>query len=271
MDNPVHQPLVTMDNDMDLTGAAAMQTQPLSSSHRDEASINASDIRDSGPGVTRNRANNLNRNPNSDTEKRRQQFTRRKTKERRIKRLLTLEEIFEAEPVYPIYHVIKFPGVDIESELNVIAADADIKKQIGQAKKISKINKNTLLVEIANEAQYDKLRNIKTIDKNPVVIEEHKSLNQVKGTIYSETMSKSTIEEIFEKLKDQGVSKVERMKKKVDGKLIETHRYVITFKKTKLPSLIKLADWHRELVDLYIPTPLRCNRCQKLGHTKNWC
>lgn len=32
-----------------------------------------------------------------------------------------------------------------------------------------------------------------------------------------------------------------------------------------------MADWHRELVDLYIPTPLRCNRCQKLGHTKNWC
>ena len=47
----------------------------------------------------------------------------------------------------------------------------------------------------------------------------------------------------------------------------------LTFDCPTHPKLIKLADWHHELLDLYvyIPTPLRCNRCQRIGHAKNWC
>ena len=93
-------------------------------------------------------------------------------------------------------------------------------------------------------------------------------MNCVVGTVYSETLSKSTTDEIMEKLADYGVSKVERMKKSVEGELVKTHRH-ITFNRAKLPSLIKMAEWHHEIFELYIPAPLRCNKCNKLGHTKN--
>ena len=96
----------------------------------------------------------------------------------------------------------------------------------------------------------------------------HSTLNVVKGTVYSETMSNSTEEEI---MKEQRVTKMERMKRRVDGKLLGTHRYILAFNRTKLPPLIKLAEWHREIVDLYIPTPMRCNRCQRYNHAKKWC
>ena len=50
-----------------------------------------------------------------------------------------------------------------------------------------------------------------------------------------------------------------------------THRNILTFNRTKLPSLIKLASWHHEIVEQYIPTPLRCVQCLRIGHTKNCC
>ena len=61
------------------------------------------------------------------------------------------------------------------------------------------------------------------------------------------------------------------MKRLVQGELIETNRYIITFAGTKIPNLIKLADWHHEIVQQYIPNPISCNNCQKFGHTKKWC
>ena len=63
-------------------------------------------------------------------------------------------------------------------------------------------------------------------------------MNRVVGTVYSETLSKSTTDEIIEKLVDSMVSKVERMKKRVEGELVETHRH-ITFNTTKSPSCNK--------------------------------
>merc|ERR1712105_99475 len=49
------------------------------------------------------------------------------------------------------------------------------------------------------------------------------------------------------------------------------HRHIITFDKPDLPQVIKLTDWHHELIDLFIPNPMRCMNCKRLGHTKKWC
>ena len=81
-------------------------------------------------------------------------------------------------------------------------------------------------------------------------------------------MSRNTETEILDILRNQGVSKVEKMKRRM---LVDTYRYILTFNRTKLPFLNKLTDRHREIVDVYILTPLRCIRCQRLEHTKNHC
>lgn len=192
-------------------------------------------------------------------------------KEKRIKKLLTLEETFATEKQFPKYHVINFPGINIYTQLNVLAADKNIKEKIGKPKKMTKMNKNSILVEVYKEEQMNKLHTLKTIAGHPVTIEKHRTMNFVKGTILSETMSQSSLEELRENLSDQGVVNIERMKRKINGELCNTHRYIITFAGTRLPRVVTLADWHHEIVDLYIPTPMRCMRCQKLGHTKKWC
>ena len=50
-------------------------------------------------------------------------------------------------------------------------------------------------------------------------------------------------------LNDQGATRVETIQKCVDGQLVDTHRYIRTSNRMKLPSLIKLAERHREIVD----------------------
>ena len=72
-------------------------------------------------------------------------------------------------------------------------------------------------------------------------------MNLVKGIVYSEALSKSTESEILDKLNEQGVTRVERMKKHINGQLVDTHRYILAFSRTKLPSLIELAEWHSEI------------------------
>ena len=196
---------------------------------------------------------------------------RNRIKQRKIRRLMTLEDTFNKREKFVRYFVMTFPGTLIDNELNVIAVDKELKESMGKARKISKLSKNSILIEVCNAAQGATLAEIKAIAGHPVVVEAHKTMNITKGTVYSEAMAQSSEEEIMEQLKDQGVIQVERMKKKVNGTLTNTNRYILIFDDVFLPPMIKLADWHRELVELYIPPPMRCVVCQKLGHVKKWC
>ena len=61
------------------------------------------------------------------------------------------------------------------------------------------------------------------------------------------------------------------MKTKVNGELKDTHRYILTFSRPDPPGVIKIVDWHQELVELYIPRPMRCVKCWRYGHTQKRC
>ena len=194
-----------------------------------------------------------------------------KLKDRKIRKLLTLEEVFTSEQKFLKYHVLTFPGIEIATELNVIKANKDIKEHLAHGYKISKLSKNSLLIEVSSEEQLQKLNKLTNVAGHPVTVQPHRTMNYTKGTIYSENLGNSTEEEILECLTDQGVIKIERMKRKQGNQLIDTHRYILTFKLNRLPRVVKLADWHHEIVDQYIPRPMRCLKCQRLGHLRKWC
>ena len=181
-------------------------------------------------------------------------------------------DIFNAPKIhFTKFFKLTFPRTDIETDLNVIAIDKDIKKKIGNPEKIKRLSKDTLQIEVKTKEQGEKLLTIKEIATENVLIQPHDAMNKIKGTLYSETMSNSSIEELQEALKDQGVEQITRMKRKVGGQLVDTNRYVLTFDRTELPRVIKITDWHREVIDLYIPPPIRCAKCTYFGHLKKWC
>ena len=195
----------------------------------------------------------------------------RKTKQKKIKRLLLISNGNQETHHFKKFYSVKFPRLDLDTKLNVIATDKDLKAKIGNPSMIKKQNRDTLLIEVKSDAQGNKLKEITALHDQPVQVTEHKTLNTCKGTVYSETMSNSSLQELQDALKDQQVSKIERMKRRVNGVLKDTHRHIITFNKPDLPQVIKLTDWHHELIDLYIPNPMRCMNCKRLGHTKKWC
>ena len=172
---------------------------------------------------------------------------------------------------YDKFFKVKFPGVEIENGLNIITAEDEIEEKIGKPKEIRKLTKNALQIEVRNEAQAEKLKVVTQLDGKTVIVEGHDSMNTIKGTVNSTAMSHSTPEQLMGRLSNQGVIKIERMKKWVEGSLVETNRYIITFNRDTLPRVIQVTSYHNEVIDLYIPTPLRCNKCQKFGHLKKWC
>ena len=44
------------------------------------------------------------------------------------------------------------------------------------------------------------------------------------------------------------------------------HRYIFTFKRPELPSLVRITSWHHEIMYLFIPPPIRCNNCTTPGN-----
>jgi len=69
---------------------------------------------------------------------------------------------------FPEYYSIKFPRLDIDNKLNVIAVDKDIKKQM----EIS-LYRDTLLVEVHSVAQGNKIKKIQKLNSYEVVVTEH--------------------------------------------------------------------------------------------------
>jgi len=105
-------------------------------------------------------------------------------KQRKIRKMIPLLELFKDEK-FPKYYVLTFPGVDIETKLDVMTVDTELTEKIGKTQKISKLNKSSLLIEVKSEAQGKKLILIKKLAENTFTAELHRTLNTVKGTVVS--------------------------------------------------------------------------------------
>ena len=69
---------------------------------------------------------------------------------------------------------------------------------------------------------------------------------------------------------EQGVTDVRRINVHRDGGLKPTNTFVITFDSPVLPANVKIG-FIQAKVDVYIPNPLRCYKCQVFGHHENKC
>ena len=86
---------------------------------------------------------------------------------------------------------IKFPGININIDLNVIEADNDFKQYVGHPKLVIKAGKSVLQIELRNKAQAENLKNIKKLAGFNGVIEPHRTLTQVKGARRLESILKN--------------------------------------------------------------------------------
>jgi len=72
-------------------------------------------------------------------------------------------------------------------------------------------------------------------------------------------------------MKSQGVVNIENISvKDSSGNRRSTNTFVVTFRLPTLPKHV-IVGYMRVLVDLYVPNPLRCFKCQKFGHGSKAC
>jgi hypothetical protein len=105
-----------------------------------------------------------------------------------------------------------------------------------------------------------------------VEVKTHPTLNQTQGTIFAPDLLHLSSEELAEDWVNQGhkITKVYRFQRKEDGILKQTPKLLLTFDGLCLPETI----WHgfrRYSTQLFIPNPMRCFKCNRIGHTFKNC
>ena len=158
--------------------------------------------------------------------------------------------------------------------------------QISQA--LSKFGNNTdvyrpsntkLEVTMSTEKETDRLLAAKslsfpgegnTLVSVPMVVTLHPTKNSAFGVITCRELADSTEADVLGGLKEQGVTNVRRMKKKVNGEPVPTDTFVLTFSSKELPPTVRVG-WLSVRVRVYVPDPTRCYRCHQYGHVAKAC
>ena len=142
----------------------------------------------------------------------------------------------------------------------------------GTPKTVKSLKSGSLLVECVRETQSRNLQKTTTFFDIPVQVSPHSSLNSSKGVIRCPSLHGDTEEAILDyfKSKNQHVTNVRRIKVKRDGELKDTNTFVLTFGVPELPKTVKVG-FEIIKVDVYVPNPLRCFKCQQFGHHSDNC
>ena len=95
-------------------------------------------------------------------------------------------------------------------------------------------------------------------------------MNQVKGTIRYENTHNFTDDQILNALNRYHAVDIYRLKKKLNGALVQMPLYIVTFNQPNLPEYVHIG-WTRCNVHIYVPRPRRCFKCQKYRHCAKSC
>ena len=157
------------------------------------------------------------------------------------------------------------------TKLSPFIIEKSISAILGTPKSVKKLKNETLLVECFSQQQVKNLLGHKKLFNLDVNIFPHKTLNTSKGVIRCKELSFcDSLEEIKSNLKSQAVSDVKRISVLRNGIRRDTHTYILTFSTPILPTSIKVG-FQSVKVDVYVPNPLRCYRCQRYGHHESNC
>ena len=156
------------------------------------------------------------------------------------------------------------------SALNAFAVDKGFKVIAGELSSIKRLRNGSFLVHCSSKKQSDSLLKATLFVDRGIKVYPHKQLNTTKGVIRCRELTGTSETEIKNELSSQGVIDVKRVTIKKGQDRVETNTLFLTFCTPILPQSIKIGYLNVK-VEMYIPSPMRCFKCQKFGHTRDRC
>ena len=170
------------------------------------------------------------------------------------------------------YYTVKSRSDAKLNKLNIFSVDKEVHRILnGEPRKIDSNTDGTITIEVATPEQGERLLKATKLLNEEIIVEKHQRYNQSEGVIICEMLQNYSEEDILEGLKEKGVKKVFRFKKKIDKELKNTNALLLTFDSYELPDRLKLRPGYFVRVRPYFPLPKRCFKCQKYGHVGKFC
>ena len=191
----------------------------------------------------------------------------RKRKQQEALRLLSDED--ENSVHFARFFVVKASDSS-PIKYNIFAVQKFVQCAIGDVRMAKKLANGTVLIEVASKDQASKAMRMTDWFDTPITVTPHRSLNTCRGVIRCRELRDCEDSDVLAALGNQGVSEVKHIMTKKNDKLEPTNTFILTFKSPTPPKSVKVAYMNVN-VELYIPNPLRCYKCQKFGHGKNSC
>ena len=145
------------------------------------------------------------------------------------------------------------------------AIQKGIQGLVGEPKTIKRLRSGDLLIEVDRESHSTKLLKITELANVPVKVSPHRTLNTSKGVLKTPELKNTTREELIDQLKQQGVTDARMVTIKKNDVIIKVNTAILTFNRPTPPANIKVG-FVRCTVQPYVPSPLRCFKCQQFGH-----
>jgi len=237
-----------------LTAESGQSTQPL-------PPLMAADSGDT------NGNNNASRGRNRGRGRRSQRSQR---PHERLQRNLDLFETMFSTRSFKRFFQITPNGDTNLSMIDTIRANNDLEVKLGgEPKKVTETRDGSLLVEVKNETQSQRIKNITRLHNSIVTVTEHATLNSIKGTIRYNNRPGYSDEQICAELVKYNATNVKKINRATNLQSAAT-LYIVTFDNCTLPKEVKIG-WTKLEVREFIPRPRRCFQCQRWGHSAGTC
>ena len=130
--------------------------------------------------------------------------------------------------------------------------------------------KKSIEITVNSERQSRCLLRQKKLGEDEVIVEKHPFKNLVHGVFYDQDDLLKGVEkaEVLEGLKEWNatIHDISKLGQGEDSKM-----WKVTFESLSCPRRIKVAFGRDYKVDIYVPPPIRCFKCQEYGHTIKTC
>ena len=103
-----------------------------------------------------------------------------------------------------------------------------------------------------------------------MTVEPHKTKNFSRGVINCYDLRDISDDEIADGLEKDGVVTARRIMVKRGDQLVPTNNIILTFDRPDIPSTLRVG-YVRVQVRPFVPSPMRCFRCHRFGHTQLHC